>query len=458
MIFLSTGKKWRSLTPQDRRPFVEEAERLRVIHMTEHPNYKYRPRRRKHTKARSGPIGGQAAAQNNLINHSNNPADAQYIEESSRMSPYNSYNLFYGTPNSSHTPESSPTQSPEPNRSRKSNESNGKMDDDHALPTPEMSPMELEKENYGSMCGDSKKHGNYLDYSIKSEKHMPPYNSYEHESNDQIKREYSNYEMTTDKFNSPDHKQRYSYDASICNGMVDKRNYICTSASTTIAAGKGMYVTHSSRGILDQGNTVRGTYFPPLATTQDHQNLGTVTSPSTSSASIIYPGQHNSSISANNNNFINKDNNAVSSHNNVNVADGYAYSTTVSAPIATYAQYSGYQGMPQISEEMDNRDPDKLKYPDTNHNYNEYDYHNNYVYHHQNNPISQHLIPHQDYYQLYHTNSAIGGVGTVAKVDAMIGPAPISTSYPINGDVFAPTDADDFSNILAGVRKTCYSN
>jgi len=40
------GRRWRELTDDDRQPFVEEAERLRVLHCREYPDYKYRPRKR----------------------------------------------------------------------------------------------------------------------------------------------------------------------------------------------------------------------------------------------------------------------------------------------------------------------------------------------------------------------------------------------------------------------------
>merc|ERR1711949_28588 len=36
------GSEWKLLSEQDKRPFIDEAKRLRALHMKEHPDYKYR--------------------------------------------------------------------------------------------------------------------------------------------------------------------------------------------------------------------------------------------------------------------------------------------------------------------------------------------------------------------------------------------------------------------------------
>ena len=40
------GKRWKLLTEEQRKPYREEAERLKKLHLKEYPNYKYRPRKK----------------------------------------------------------------------------------------------------------------------------------------------------------------------------------------------------------------------------------------------------------------------------------------------------------------------------------------------------------------------------------------------------------------------------
>ena len=79
------GRRWKELTDEDRQPFIEEAERLRVLHCREYPDYKYRPRKRSAAAAAAA-----AAAAKDAVGRADKqaPSSAKSAKKSSsKLSP-----------------------------------------------------------------------------------------------------------------------------------------------------------------------------------------------------------------------------------------------------------------------------------------------------------------------------------------------------------------------------------
>ena len=50
------GTQWKALSDEEKRPYIEEAKKLREAHMKKHPNYKYKPKRKKQQPIRRFPM------------------------------------------------------------------------------------------------------------------------------------------------------------------------------------------------------------------------------------------------------------------------------------------------------------------------------------------------------------------------------------------------------------------
>ena len=80
------GKRWKLLSEVDRQPFIEEAERLRLLHMQEYPDYKYRPRKKAKPSPKPVESQGKSSKSSSSSKSSKGGADRTHKHKAVRLS------------------------------------------------------------------------------------------------------------------------------------------------------------------------------------------------------------------------------------------------------------------------------------------------------------------------------------------------------------------------------------
>lgn len=234
---------------------------------------------------------------------------------------------------------------------------------------------------------------------------------------------------------------------------------------TSVPMANGMYVMCANKSSVEQGHVVTGTFYPPVATSQDQQLLGSSQNVVTNANNLqyynnplqqYYPSKEyhsyeDAETKADNfmgysslKNDIIMDKTEYDLSYKSSMAEAYIYNTN-QVPM-TYVQPQEERS--DVDSDVDAREFDKyLKFTssdsnivDSNHNYHRSDgggVSSNVTYNFQAQPTSV-ILP-----------------NTNVKSEPVLGHYPeVYHELAQNGQ----KSDDDFSEILADVRKTCYSN
>lgn len=98
------GREWKLLSEEERKPYIDEAERLRVLHSMEYPDYKYRPKKRSKNGSECQSDQPQAASPTKIPRKSTSSASssaASSPDSSAARSPEQNNNNINMTPRKS---------------------------------------------------------------------------------------------------------------------------------------------------------------------------------------------------------------------------------------------------------------------------------------------------------------------------------------------------------------------